>query len=269
MQNFHFSEHGGPILWIILTMGVIGLGVFFERSLQLHRSRINVTDFLQGIFNSIRRGNIAEAKILCEDTMGPVARLTSLAISHRRTSREVFENDLNEIASAEISRMERRLSFVSLIAHITPMLGILGTILGILKSLIAMQANAPMVQTTDITPGLIDGCVTTIAGLVVSIPCYIGFHVLVIKIDRLILDMRHACSELMSFYDKFFVNDSTAVDAKEEQVEENAQPQETVESQAPTVNQMPKEQPNQQTLFVEQQTSQEKKVAEKDPGASA
>lgn len=207
MLSFRFfMENGGPILWIILVLGIIGVGVFFERSLQLHRARIDVTDFLQGIFNSISRGNVAEAKLLCEDTIGPVARLTSIAISHRQSKREVFENDLNEIAAAEISRMERRLSIVSLIAHITPMLGILGTVIGILKSLVAMQAEAPMVQTTDITPGLIYGCITTVAGLVVAIPCYIGFHVLVIKIDRLILDMRHACTELVSFYDKYFFN---------------------------------------------------------------
>lgn len=210
MLSFRFFiENGGPIIWIIIIMGIIGLSVFFERSLQLHRSRIDVTDFLQGIFNSISRGNIAEAKLLCDDTIGPVARLTSIAISHRQSTREVFESDLNEIASSEISRMERRLSIVSLIAHITPMLGILGTILGILKSLITMQAEAPMVQTTDITPGLIYGCVTTIAGLVVAIPCYIGFHVLVIKIDRLILDMRHACSELINFHDKILGDDSS------------------------------------------------------------
>lgn len=203
-----FIENGGPIIWIIIVMGIIGLGVFFERSLHLHRSRIDVTDFLQGIFNSISRGNVAEAKLLCEDTMGPVARLTSIAISHKQQNRETFENDLNEIASAEISRMERRLSILSLIAHITPMLGILGTILGILSSLIAMQAESPMVQTADVTPGLIYGCVTTVAGLVVAIPCYIGFYLLVIKIDRLILDMRHACTELLNFYDKFLRGNS-------------------------------------------------------------
>lgn len=203
MLSFRFfMENGGPLLWIILAMGIVGLVVFFERSLHLHRSRIDVTDFLQGIFNSISRGNVAEAKLLCEETHGPVARLTALAISHRQTDREVFENYLNQIATAEISRMERRLSVVSLIAHITPMLGILGTILGILKSLVAMQADAPMVQTADITPGLIYGCITTVAGLVVAIPCYIGFHVLVVKIDRLILDMRHACSELLNFRDR-------------------------------------------------------------------
>lgn len=212
-------ENGGPIIWIIIVMGIIGLGVFFERSLQLHRSRIDVTDFLQGIFNSISRGNIAEAKLLCDDTIGPVARLTSIAISHRQTTREIFENDLNEIASAEISRMERRLSIISLIAHITPMLGILGTIIGILKSLIAMQAESPMVQTADVTPGLIYGCVTTVAGLVVAIPCYLGFHLLVIKIDRLILDMRHACTELVSFHDRFLSGEelSTPIAASAEE----------------------------------------------------
>ena len=55
---------GGPVLWIILALGAIALGVFLERSLQLHRERVDATDFLQGIFNALRRGNEAEASAI-------------------------------------------------------------------------------------------------------------------------------------------------------------------------------------------------------------
>ncbi|MBO7298740.1 MAG: MotA/TolQ/ExbB proton channel family protein [Kiritimatiellae bacterium] len=218
-----FIENGGPILWIIIVMGIIGAFVYLERALYLHRSRIDVDDFLQGIFNSMSRGNVAEAKLLCEETVGPVARLTLMAITTLSRSPESIENTLKDVAAGEIARMERRLSVVSLIAHVTPMLGILGTIIGILKSLIAMQAEAPMVQTGDITPGLIYGCITTIAGLVVAIPCYIGFQLLVLKIDRLVLDIRYCVTELINFQCKF-QNESPAflAEQKEEEIDASA-----------------------------------------------
>ena len=82
-----FLTLGGPVLWIILAFGVLALGVFLERSLQLHRDRVDATDFLQGIFNSLRRGNAAEAAAICDETPGPVARLASLSIRRRSSSR--------------------------------------------------------------------------------------------------------------------------------------------------------------------------------------
>ena len=192
---------GGPVLWVIVVLGAMGLSVFLERSLHLHRARIDETDFLQGIFNTIRRGNVAEAVTLCEETPGPVARLISTAIKRRQSSRQQLMDELDQAGRAEISRMERRLSVLSLIAQVTPLLGLLGTVLGILASLISMKAAAPFVNAGSVTDGLIMGAITTAASLMVSIPCFVGFNVLVVKIDRLVLDMCHACSEALYFFD--------------------------------------------------------------------
>ena len=192
---------GGPVLWIIILLGLASLAVFLERSLQLHRARIDETDFLQGIFNTIRRGNVAEAITLCEETPGPVACLMATAIKRRTSARAMIMEELDQAGRAEISRMERRLSILSLIAQIAPLLGLLGTVVGILHALLSIRANAPFIQNTDITNGLILGAITTAAGLLVAIPSFMGFNVLVIKIDRLILDMRHACSEALFFFE--------------------------------------------------------------------
>ncbi len=191
---------GGPLLAAIIILGVIALGVFLERALHLHRARIDETDFMQGIFNIIRRGNITEAITLCEETPGPVARLMATAINRRDAPRQIIADELDQAGRAEISRMERRLSVIALIAQIAPLLGLLGTVIGILKALLAIRAQAPFVQSINITDGLIMGAVNTAAGLLVAIPCFIGFNVLVVKIDRLVLDMRHACSEAMHFF---------------------------------------------------------------------
>ena len=194
-----YLKIGGPLLWFILSLGLISLAVFFERALHLHRARIDETDFLQGIFNIMRRGNIAEALALCEETPGPVARLASTAIKRRASSREMLKEELDQAGRAEISRMERRLSTLALVAQVAPLLGLLGTTIGILNALLDMRAQGTVVITTGISDGLILGAVTTAAGLLVAIQCFLSFNVLVVSIDRLVLDMRHASSEILFF----------------------------------------------------------------------
>ena len=195
-----FLVLGGPVLWIVLALGAVALGVFLERSLQLHRERIDATDFLRGIFNSLRRGNEAEALSICEETPGPVARLASLSIRRRGASRELLEKEIGDAASAEIARMERRLSLLPLVAQTAPLLGLLGTVLGILHALLAVRGRVPLLLSADVADGLVLGAVTTAAGLVVAIPCHAGFNVLAAKIERLVLDMRDASSELLNFF---------------------------------------------------------------------
>ena len=205
-----FLHSGGPVLWLILALGAIALVVFLERSLQLHRDRIDSTDFLQGIFNALRRGNDQEALALCEETPGPVARLASIAIRRRAEPRERLLLELDQAGSAEVARLERRLAFLSLIAQSAPVLGLLGTVIGILRSLLAWRAALPLAASAGIADGLVSAAVTTAAGLAVALPCYLGFNVLVVKIDRLVLDMRDAASECVWFLDRNPVPESRA-----------------------------------------------------------
>ena len=108
--------------------------------------------------------------------------------------------ELDQAGLAEIARMERRLAFLALCAHTAPLLGLLGSVLGILRSLLAWRAALPLVGTAGIVDGLVEAALTTAAGLAVAIPCYLGFNVLVVKVDRLVLDMREACSECVHFF---------------------------------------------------------------------
>ena len=185
LAMLEFLRSGGPVLWLILALGAIALVVFLERSLQLHRDRIDDR----------------EALALCEETPGPVARLASIAIRRRSAPRERLLQELDQAGSAEVARMERRLAFLSLIAQAAPVLGLLGTVLGILRALLAWRAALPLAASAGIADGLVAAAVTTAAGLAVALPCYLGFNVLVVKIDRLVLDMRDAVSECVWFLD--------------------------------------------------------------------
>ncbi len=190
---------GMPIFWVIVGCGLLAMGVFVERALHLHRARIRTEDFLKGIFNVLRRGNIKEALTICDDTPGPVAYVVKSAILNRAETREVLRSALDDASMAEISRMERRLAVIATVAQIAPMLGLLGTVLGMINCVLVMQNQVPLVQTADVMNGLLSALLSTAAGLTVSIPCYAAFNLLVVKIDRLVLDMDKAVSELMAF----------------------------------------------------------------------
>ena len=190
---------GGAVLWIIFGCGIAAFVVFIERSLHLHRARIRFEDFLKGIFNILRRSNVDEALTICDETPGPVAYIIRIAILHREADREEMRTAIKDAGTAEISRLERRLVLIATVGQIAPLLGLLGTVIGLVDCLLSLQIAAPLVQSADIFGGVMKALLTTGAGLMVAIPCYAGFNLLVVKIDRLVLDMEKASSEIVSF----------------------------------------------------------------------
>jgi biopolymer transport protein ExbB len=195
----YLFEQGGVVFALIAFCGAWAFAVYVERTLHLHRARIRADDFLKGIFNILRRDNVTEALTICDETPGPVAYLVRTAILHRAESRERLREALDDASLAEISRMERRLVVIATVAQIAPLLGLLGTVLGILDSVLVVQQQAPLIQSADLMGGLRKALITTAAGLTVAIPCYAMFNLLVIRIDRIVLDMERAASEIIGF----------------------------------------------------------------------
>jgi biopolymer transport protein ExbB len=198
-SSIDFIDRGGPTCWVIVGCGLLALGVYIERSLHLHRAHIRADDFLRGLMNILGRGNIDEALTIAEETPGPVAQLARVAILHRSYSRDEMRTKLDEATSAETSRMERRLIVIATVAQIAPLLGLLGTVIGMLNSLRQVEDTLPFVLWPNASAGLYMALINTSMGLIVAIPCYAGFNILVVKIDRIILDMERAASELVTF----------------------------------------------------------------------
>ena len=194
---------GGPVMWLICAMGAVACSVVCERAFQLHRERIDARDFLSGIFTALRRGNAGEAVAICEETPGPVARLVALAIRRRDEPLPRLEKDLDEAEKAEIARMERRLAVLAMVSSAAPLAGLAGTLQGVLQALLAYRAALPVADQSGIAGGLALGLATTIAGLAVAIPAQLGRHVLLVKIDRLAIDIREAKSECLHFLGGF------------------------------------------------------------------
>jgi len=190
---------GGWVLWVILALGAGEVLVFLERLLHMRRALIDSADFLKGIRTILGRGNDSEAVAICEDTPGPVAALVRTAIQHRHESRQAIREAVDGTGRSELSRLERRIGTVATITFTAPLLGLLGTVLGILETVQVMHTQAPLVDASQVTGGLLHALVTTAAGLLVAAPGYAMYNLLVARIDRIALDMEAAATEIVAF----------------------------------------------------------------------
>lgn len=210
---------GGIVVWIIAGLGLLAFGVFLERAFSLHRARIRSEDFLKGIFNILKKNNISEAVTICEETPGPVAYVAKTAILHRASRGDDLRRKIEDAGLAEISRLERRLVAIVTAAQVAPLLGLLGTIIGMAEVVLAVQNQAVIVYSAALLKGVMHALASTAAGLFVAIPSHIAFNLLIVKIDRLVLDMERAGSELLAF---FSGNAGTSGDIKENDQRKNS-----------------------------------------------
>lgn len=191
--------HGGPVMWALGLVSFLALVLFLDKLLQLHRAQIEVNDFLQGLYNVLRRGNAAEAVTICEDTPGPVAHLVRAAILKVEEPPEEIAKAIQQAGLREIPRMEHRLNLLATLGKIAPMLGLLGTVLALMDLLRELTDAAPLAHADDLAGGMWFALLTTAAGLSIAMPIYAAYNLLVSRIESLVLDMEFAGSDILAF----------------------------------------------------------------------
>ncbi|MDK2857053.1 MAG: biopolymer transport protein ExbB [Verrucomicrobiota bacterium] len=192
-------NNGGTVLWLILAGGFISLTIFLERFFHLHRAQIKIDDFLNGITTNLSHGNDLEAISICNQTPGPAAHLVRTALLHRDDSKGELVKAVQQAGIREIPRLERHMNLLIILAQILPMLGLLGTVLGLLTMLAALQAGSPLAEIGDLAGGLWTALITTALGLITGIPAYAGYHFLVSRVESIALDMEQTAEEIIYF----------------------------------------------------------------------
>ena len=193
-----FMSLGGPLMWLILLNAAIAVGIFLEKVFHFHRAQINTTDFVNGIRNALKRGNVIEAIALCDETPGPVAQVVKAGTANRERSREEIREAMENAARTEIARLERRLVVLATIAQITPLLGFLGTVLGMIQMFKVIQ-EAQLPSPGQLAGGVWQALYTTAGGLMVAVPAYIAYNYLVSRVQNLVLDMEKSANEIIRF----------------------------------------------------------------------
>jgi len=190
-------QQGGLLMWLLLFNAIIAFVIFCERFLYYHRAHINTTDFVAGIRNALNHGNTAESLALCDETPGPVAEVVKAGIENRDRRREEIHEAMEDAARIEIARLERRLVILATIAQITPLIGFLGTVAGLISMFKVMQATL-LPNPGQLAGGVWEALLTTAGGLVVAILGYVGYNYLVSRMQNLVLDMEKAANEIIN-----------------------------------------------------------------------
>ncbi len=185
-------------MWLILLNGTVAILVFLEKMFHFHRAGINATDFVGGIRNSLKRGNVIEAIALCDETPGPVAQVVKAGIVNKDRPREEIREAMQDAARIEISRLERRLVVLATIAQITPLIGFLGTVIGLIHTFQVIQ-TVQFPSVGQLAGGVWEGLLPTAGGLVVAIMAYVGYNYLVTRVQHLVVDMERSANEIVSY----------------------------------------------------------------------
>lgn len=185
-------------MWLLLVCSIAALAVFGERLLYFHRISIHVGEFLQGLSNLIRKENYAEALHECAGTPGPVARVIHAAIIKHDARREELKSIVQEAGQLEVPKLERNLAILNTIAQVAPLLGLLGTVSGMISAFSIISAQSGYATATDLSGAIYQSLLTTAAGLAVAIPAWVAHNFLSSRVNTIIHDMERGGIEIVS-----------------------------------------------------------------------
>lgn len=186
------------ILVLILGCSIVSFTIFIERLLQLRKSEIDTNQFIISLRKPIKDGNIIEAVQICENQSGTIANIIKAGILKHNRSKEQIEGAMEIAGLVEIARLEKNAKILSIIAHITPLIGLLGTVLGFIQAFSEMRMSGLVdISATRIGEAMEYALVTTAAGLVVAIPSVIAYNYIVSRVESFVLEIQTTSAEII------------------------------------------------------------------------
>jgi biopolymer transport protein ExbB len=191
-------QHVNLVLVVIIFCSILAAGVFFERVMYFKKIDIDTSALLFSLRQEILEGNIAEAMNICETEPGAVSNVIKAGLCKHTRPVEYIENAMELRGLIEIAKMEKHARILSIIAHIAPLIGLLGTVIGFIKAFGEMRVSSLVeISATQIGEAMEYALVTTAAGLVVAIPAVIGYNYIISRIDAMTVEMQAVCAEVV------------------------------------------------------------------------
>lgn len=198
LASFEYGSNWNIILVLIGMCSLVSFTIFFERLMHLRKSETDTNSFIMNLRDPIREGNIIEAIQLCETTGGTIANIVKSGILKHNRGKEQIENAMEISGLIEIADLEKNTKILSIIAHIAPLIGLLGTVLGFIQAFSEMRTSGLVdISATKIGEAMEYALVTTAAGLVVAIPSVLAYNYIVSRIEGFVLEIQTASSEIV------------------------------------------------------------------------
>ena len=193
---------GGPLMWPILLCSVSALAIIIERFWYLRKIQFDTQQFLNKILDKMKRHQIKEALEICETKKNPISRILKAGILKYDRGRQQIKEAIEDAALFEEPHLEKNMTGLATIAHISPLLGLLGTVVGLVRCFQVIQAKSTAFQPVspgDLAGGIWEALLTTVAGLLVAIPAFVVYNYLVSRVNSFLLEMEKASTELVNF----------------------------------------------------------------------
>jgi len=192
------SDPGTLIVVIpLLVMSIIGVYVFFERYSTINKVGKLNNELLSGVSNYIKQGNVEGAKALCVSDTTVFSTLIHKGLKRIGKPLQDIKTEVENVAQIELNSLEKGFPILATISGVAPMLGFLGTVLGMIVTFHAMKVGGQAVQVDQLSGGIMQAMVTTVAGLVVGIIAFLAYNILSSKTQRVAYKMEEVSLEFM------------------------------------------------------------------------
>jgi biopolymer transport protein ExbB len=197
LSILELAKAGGILMIPIVLSSVIAIYIFVERVLTINKANQSPDSFISKIKELVQRGDINGAKITCAQFDTPVARMIEKGISRIGSPLKNIEASIENVGKIELFKLEKNLSILATVAGAAPMMGFLGTVIGMVQAFISIAQEEGSVSPKLLSSGIYTAMITTVAGLIVGIIAYLGYNYLVTRVSKVVHKMEYSSIEFI------------------------------------------------------------------------
>ena len=188
---------GGIVMIPLAILSVVAIYIFIERYFAISRASNEETNFMNNIRDFIHNGRIDSAKSLCRNNQSPIARMIAKGIVRIGRPLTDINAAIENVGKLEIAQLEKNIAVLATVAGAAPMLGFLGTVIGMVRAFYNMSMAGPNIDISLLAGGIYEAMITTITGLTVGIIAYICYNILVARIEKVVFMLEARATEFM------------------------------------------------------------------------
>ena len=180
------TVQGGWIMLVLAVFSIVALYIFIERFINISRAAKKDDTFMETIRNYMMDGKLDDAKVLCQRTSTPLSRMIEKGISRIGKPLNDIQTAVENVGNLEVSNLEKGVALLAMISGAGPMLGFLGTVIGMIRAFYDMSMAGNNIDIELLSTGIYQAMVTTVGGLIVGIIAFIFYNILVSQIDKVV-----------------------------------------------------------------------------------
>lgn len=188
---------GGFMMIPIILCSLVAIYIFVERVLTINKANQSPEAFIARIKEMVLRGDINGAKLLCSQFDSPIARMIEKGVARIGSPLKTIEASIENVAKLELFKLEKNLSILATVSGSAPMMGFLGTVIGMVSAFIAIAQEEGSVSPKLLSSGIYTAMITTVAGLVVGIMAYLAYNYLVTRVSKVVHKMEYSAIEFI------------------------------------------------------------------------